>query len=134
MHFKGVLCFAMMTKKTWLFAVSSVPIRQALRYQQTAFKNFWEKRAKHPAFKKKMARQSASFASHKITIYLQPLSSREFEVYKTVRSIANCGITLSLMMQGSLPELEDTMGIRCLIGRALYTSTIYIRALYSSSA
>ncbi len=47
----------------WLKDVSSVPIQQALRRQQTAFKNCWEKRAKYPPFKKKHSKQSASFAS-----------------------------------------------------------------------
>ncbi|WP_263081107.1 transposase [Endozoicomonas sp. Mp262] len=47
----------------WLKDVSSVPIQQSLRHQQTAFKNFWEGRAKYPVFKKKHAKQSATFAA-----------------------------------------------------------------------
>lgn len=47
----------------WLNDVSSVPLQQSLRHQQTAFKNFWEGRAKYPTFKKKNHRQSATFAS-----------------------------------------------------------------------
>ena len=47
----------------WLKDVSSVPIQQALRHQQTAFKNFWEGRTKYPTFKKKHAKQSATFAA-----------------------------------------------------------------------
>ncbi|WP_107852335.1 RNA-guided endonuclease InsQ/TnpB family protein [Oceanimonas marisflavi] len=47
----------------WLNEVSSVPLQQALRHQQTAFKNFFEGRAKYPAFKKKHRRQSATYAS-----------------------------------------------------------------------
>ena len=47
----------------WLKDVSSVPIQQALRHQQTAFKNFWEGRAKYPTFKKRHAKQSATFAA-----------------------------------------------------------------------
>jgi putative transposase len=46
---------------TWLNAVSCVPLQQCLRHQQTAFKNFFEGRAKYPAFKKKFSRQSAEF-------------------------------------------------------------------------
>ena len=37
----------------WLNDVSSVPLQQSLRHQQKAFKNFFEGRAEHPAFKKK---------------------------------------------------------------------------------
>ncbi|MGD9663160.1 MAG: RNA-guided endonuclease InsQ/TnpB family protein [Porticoccaceae bacterium] len=45
----------------WLNDVSSVPLQQCLRHQQSAFKNFFEGRAKYPAFKKKTARQSAEY-------------------------------------------------------------------------
>jgi putative transposase len=45
----------------FLNEVSSVPLQQCLRHQQTAFKNFFESRAKYPTFKKKTARQSAEF-------------------------------------------------------------------------
>ena len=45
----------------FLNEVSSVPLQQCLRHQQTAFKNFFEGRTKYPAFKKKHARQSAEF-------------------------------------------------------------------------
>jgi putative transposase len=46
----------------WLSDVSSVPLQQALRHQQTAFKNFFEGRTKYPTFKKKRSKQSATFA------------------------------------------------------------------------
>jgi len=45
----------------WLKAVSSAPLQQALRHQQTAFKNFFDKRTSYPTFKKKQSRQSASY-------------------------------------------------------------------------
>lgn len=41
--------------------VSSVALQQVLRHQQTAFKNFFEGRAKYPTFKKKTHQQSAEF-------------------------------------------------------------------------
>ncbi|MFD3706895.1 RNA-guided endonuclease InsQ/TnpB family protein [Nocardia sp. NPDC058658] len=37
----------------WLGEVSNVPLQQTLRHLQTAYVNFWQKRAKHPTFKKK---------------------------------------------------------------------------------
>lgn len=39
--------------KTWLNEVSSVPLQQALRHQQTAFSNFFTGRARYPKFKAK---------------------------------------------------------------------------------
>lgn len=45
----------------WLKAVSSVPLQQVIRHQQKAFKNFFDKRANYPRFKKKQSRQSASY-------------------------------------------------------------------------
>jgi putative transposase len=41
--------------------VSSVPVQQALRHLQTAYTNFFAKRAKYPSFKKKRAGGSAEF-------------------------------------------------------------------------
>ena len=45
----------------WLNDVSSVPLQQSIRNQQSAFKNFFEKRAKYPVFHKKDRKQSAEF-------------------------------------------------------------------------
>jgi putative transposase len=47
----------------WLNEVSSVPLQQALRHLDKAFRNFFEGRAKYPAFKKKRGRQAATYAS-----------------------------------------------------------------------
>ena len=45
----------------FLSEVSCVPLQQCLRHQQTAFKHFFEGRAKYPVFKSKRHRQSAEF-------------------------------------------------------------------------
>jgi putative transposase len=46
----------------FLTEVSSVPLQQALRHLQTAFTNFFAKRAKYPRFKsRKKSRQSAEY-------------------------------------------------------------------------
>lgn len=37
----------------WLAEVSNVPLQQTLRHLQTAYVNFWQKRAKYPTFKRK---------------------------------------------------------------------------------
>lgn len=46
---------------SFLSNVSCVPLQQSLRHQQAAFKNFFDGRAKYPAFKSKRHRQSAEF-------------------------------------------------------------------------
>ena len=48
---------------SWLSEVSSVPTQQALRHLETAFRNFFARRAKYPRFRKKHSKQSASYAS-----------------------------------------------------------------------
>jgi putative transposase len=45
----------------WLNEVSSVPVQQALRHLQTAFNNFFAKRAAYPTFKRKDGPQSAEY-------------------------------------------------------------------------
>jgi putative transposase len=47
----------------WLNDVSSVPTQQALRHLDRAFRNFFEGRARCPAFRKKHGRQAAEYTS-----------------------------------------------------------------------
>jgi putative transposase len=47
----------------WLNEVSSVPLQQALRHLQTAFTNFFAKRAKYPNFRRKDGTQSAEYTA-----------------------------------------------------------------------
>jgi putative transposase len=60
---------AMLTalKKTpehaWLNEVSSVPVQQSLRHLQTAFSNFFARRAGYPAFKHKDGAQAAEYTT-----------------------------------------------------------------------
>ena len=48
---------------TWLNEVSSVPVQQALRHLEAAFRNFFAGRTKYPTFHKKHGKQSATYAS-----------------------------------------------------------------------
>ncbi|MGF6995103.1 RNA-guided endonuclease InsQ/TnpB family protein [Paraburkholderia sp. GAS32] len=48
---------------SWLNEVSSVPVQQALRHLQTAFANFFAKRAKYPNFRRKDGAQSAEYTT-----------------------------------------------------------------------
>ncbi|WP_031406494.1 RNA-guided endonuclease TnpB family protein [Thiomonas sp. FB-Cd] len=56
-----------MLKKTpehaWLNEVSSVPVQQALRHLNTAFSNFFAKRARYPSFKRKDGPQAAEYTT-----------------------------------------------------------------------
>ena len=45
----------------WLNEVSCVPLQQCLRHLQSAFRNFFGKRAAYPHFKSKRGKQSAGF-------------------------------------------------------------------------
>ena len=47
----------------WLNEVSSVPVQQSLRHLQTAFANFFAKRARYPQFKRKDGMQSAEYTT-----------------------------------------------------------------------
>ena len=47
----------------WLNEVSCVPVQQSLRHLQTAFTNFFAKRAAYPSFKSKHGKQSAEYTS-----------------------------------------------------------------------
>ncbi len=49
---------------SWLDEVSSVPLQQALRNLDRAFRNFFEGRSHYPTFKKKRHQQSATYASN----------------------------------------------------------------------
>src|SRR5256885_8991937 len=49
---------------SWLDEVSSVPLQQALRNLDRAFRNFFEGRAHYPTFKKKRHQQAATYASN----------------------------------------------------------------------
>jgi putative transposase len=47
----------------WLNEVSSVPVQQALRHLNTAFLNFFAKRARYPSFKRKDGPQAAEYTT-----------------------------------------------------------------------
>ena len=50
-------------ERAWLNEVSSVPLQQSLRHLQTAYRNFFQGRAKYPRFKKKDGPQSAEYTT-----------------------------------------------------------------------
>lgn len=79
--------------------VSSVPLQQCLRNQQTAFKNFFEGRAKYPAFKSKKHRQSAEF------------TYRAFTFKNSELKLAKCDQPLDIRWSQVLPSAPTTITV-----------------------
>jgi putative transposase len=79
--------------------VSSVPLQQCLRNQQTAFKNFFEGRAKYPAFKSKKHRQSAEF------------TYRAFTFKNGELKLAKCDNPLNIKWSQELPSNPTTVTV-----------------------
>jgi putative transposase len=68
LYYEGTAQRLVLLKKqeetVWLNQVSSVPLQQALRHLDQAFRNFFEGRADYPTFKKKRNQQAATYASN----------------------------------------------------------------------
>ena len=79
--------------------VSSVPLQQCLRNQQTAFKNFFEGRAKYPTFKSKKHRQSAEF------------TYRAFTFKNGELKLAKCDKPLAIKWSRQLPSDPSTVTV-----------------------
>ncbi len=84
---------------TFLNDVSSVPLQQSLRHQQAAFKNFFEKRAKYPMFKKKHDKQSAEFTK----------SGFKYDNGKLY--LAKCKEPLNIKFHRDLPSKPSTITV-----------------------
>ncbi len=83
----------------FLNEVSSVPLQQCLRNQQTAFKNFFEGRAKYPTFKSKKHRQSAEF------------TYRAFTFKNGELKLAKCDKPLDIRWSRTLPSSPTTITV-----------------------
>ncbi|MBK8454804.1 MAG: RNA-guided endonuclease TnpB family protein [Thiofilum sp.] len=83
----------------FLNEVSSVPLQQCLRNQQAAFKNFFEGRAKYPAFKSKKHRQSAEF------------TYRAFTFKNGELKLAKCDKPLAIKWSRQLPSDPTTVTV-----------------------
>ena len=79
--------------------VSSVPLQQCLRNQQTAFKNFFAGRAKYPTFKSKKHRQSAEF------------TYRAFTFKNGELKLAKCNKPLNIQWSRQLPSDPTTITV-----------------------
>ena len=108
----------------WLNEVSCVPTQQSLRHLQIAFKNFFDKRATYPTFKKRRGKQSAEYtrSAFKYEAQSNALSvsglgklkvrwSRTFESSPTTITITKdcCGrYFVTLCLEESFEELAKT--------------------------
>ena len=84
---------------SFLNDVSSVPLQQCLRNQQTAFKNFFAGRAKYPVFKSKKHRQSAEF------------TYRAFTFKNGELKLAKCDKPLDIRWSRTLPSDPTTITV-----------------------
>ena len=84
---------------SFLNDVSSVTLQQCLRNQQTAFKNFFEGRAKYPTFKSKKHRQSAEF------------TYRAFTFKNGELKLAKCDKPLDIRWSRTLPSDPTTITV-----------------------
>ncbi len=83
----------------FLNEVSSVPLQQCLRNQQTAFKNFFAGRAKYPVFKSKKHRQSVEF------------TYRAFTFKNGELKLAKCDKPLNIQWSRQLPSDPTTVTV-----------------------
>ena len=86
-------------ESAFLNDVSSVPLQQCLRNQQTAFRNFFEGRAKYPVFKSKKHKQSAEFTYRAFTF-----KNRELK-------LAKCDQPLDIRWSQALPSDPTTVTV-----------------------
>ncbi len=93
-------------ESTFLNDVSSVPLQQCLRNQQTAFKNFFEGRAKYPVFKSKKHRQSAEFTYRAFTYHASTTLSNHGEL-----KLAKCDKPLAIKWSQPLPADPTTITV-----------------------
>lgn len=124
----------------WLNEVSSVPLQQSLRHLQTAYRNFFQGRAKYPRFKKKDGCQSAEYTtsafkwdgvSLKLAKQAEPLNirwSRRFSGKPTTVTVSRDPAGryfVSLLVEETmalLPVVNATVGIDVGIKDVVVTS------------
>jgi len=83
----------------FLSDVSSVPLQQCLRHQQSAFKHFFEGRAQYPTFKRKKHRQSAEFTR-------SAFKYRDRQIF-----LAKCKEPLAIRWSRDLPGEPSTITV-----------------------
>jgi putative transposase len=79
----------------WLNEVSSVPPQQALRHLDRAFRNFFEGRARYPAFKKKRGHQAFRWEAEKRSLTLAKMDAPLAIVWSRVFTGAPTTVTVT---------------------------------------
>lgn len=115
----------------WLGDVSCVPVQQALRHLQTAFTNFFAKRAEYPSFRSKRGTQSAEYTTSAfkwdgkcltLAKMKAPLMVRFSRTIPKAAKVTTCTVSkdtagryfVSMLCDdaiGSLPEVSGQIGI-----------------------
>ncbi len=78
----------------WLNEVSSVPVQQALRHLNTAFLNFFARRAQYPSFKRKDGPQAAEYTT----------SAFRWDADRREVRLAKMGAPLAMRWSRTLPK------------------------------
>ena len=96
---KRLTALKAMPEYAFLRDVSAVPLQQAIRHQQDAFKNFFAGRAGYPAFKSKRHKQAATFMN-------TAFKYRDGRLY-----IAKSAIPLDVRWSRPLPSAPSSINI-----------------------
>lgn len=91
----------------WLNEVSSVCLQQSLRDLQTAFSNYFAKRAGHPQFKRKEARQSANYTERGFS----------FDAERRILKLAKIGAIKVKWSRKAIPHPSSVRLIRTASGK-----------------
>lgn len=128
------------TETIWLQDVSNVCLQQSLLNLDTAFKNFFQGRAKYPAFKKKHSNQSARYTTSgftfrdgkiKLAKHSQPLNikwSRQFNGKPTSCTVSKDAANryhISILVEEeikAMPFVKKEVGIDLGLTHAVITS------------
>jgi putative transposase len=111
----------------WLNEVSCVPVQQSLRHLQTAFVNFFAKRAGYPTFRSKHATQSAEYTTSAFkwdgkTLILakmkEPLAIRFSRTIPKAAKVTTVTVSkdpagryfVSMLCDDSVPSMSDVSG------------------------
>ena len=98
---KRLTALKAMPEYAFLRDVSAVPLQQAIRHQQDAFKNFFAGRAGYPAFKSKRHKQAATFMS-------TAFKYRDGKLY-----MAKSASPLDVRWSRLLPSTPSSINITC---------------------
>ena len=71
--------------KPWLCAISNVCLQQLLRALDRGFKNFFQKRTRHPTYKRKHGKQSVRYMQNGVTYHAGTVKLAKQKTYLNIR-------------------------------------------------